>query len=205
MSDVPTRVVKVGGSLLQWDSLRKGLTDWFASQAPAVDVVIVGGGRWVDAVRDCDQRYQLGDSVSHTMSLKAMTLTAYLVSKLLENADFVQSPQRLRELIRRKCIDRKLVFASESLFASNGCRNDPQLWIPENWSATSDSIAARVAEWLNANELVLLKSVCPSSGRVTTAASSGYVDEFFPTASRDLATIRFVNLRQPKSAEYTAT
>jgi aspartokinase-like uncharacterized kinase len=74
--------------------------------------------------------------------------------------------------------------------------NDAKL--PHTWETTSDSIAARVAVCLGADELVLLKSVTPKSGEnLETLAKLGLVDKFFPHAANMLCNVRIVNLRRP--------
>jgi hypothetical protein len=55
--------------------------------------------------------------------------------------------------------------------------------LPHNWSATSDSLAARVASAVGADVLILFKSVDFPGGCDWTAASRrGFVDEHFPIA-----------------------
>jgi hypothetical protein len=64
--------------------------------------------------------------------------------------------------------------------------------LPQTWDVSSDSIAARVAELIAADELVLLKSALP--GDAMNLAD--YVDPYFATASAKLRSIRFVNLAE---------
>ena len=69
--------------------------------------------------------------------------------------------------------------------------------LPERWNVTSDSIAARVARALNADELVLLKSVAWPDGDIAEAARRGIVDEHLPRELRLAPNlqVRVVNLR----------
>ena len=48
------RVIKLGGSLLLRNSLRRDVLNWLSNQPPAKNIVIVGGGKIIDAVRDLD-------------------------------------------------------------------------------------------------------------------------------------------------------
>ena len=66
--------------------------------------------------------------------------------------------------------------------------------LPRNWGVTSDSIAARVAVALDADELVLLKSRLPS-GTLDALVAGRYVDRYFPRAVRPLGSVRCVDLR----------
>jgi aspartokinase-like uncharacterized kinase len=56
---------------------------------------------------------------------------------------------------------------------------------------TSDSIAARIAGILDAEELVLLKSADPPA-----QLQPPYVDEYFVQAAEGLTCVRSVNLRR---------
>ena len=69
--------------------------------------------------------------------------------------------------------------------------------LPETWSTTTDSIAARLAQFLGGSELILLKSAAPASfaSRVE-AANAGFVDQVFPWASQGLEQVRVVNLKE---------
>ncbi len=67
---------------------------------------------------------------------------------------------------------------------------------------TSDSIAARLAHALRADELVLLKSRLPQPPcTAATAALAGYVDDYFPQAISVACRVRYVNFRDPAFAE----
>jgi aspartokinase-like uncharacterized kinase len=69
--------------------------------------------------------------------------------------------------------------------------------LPHNWSVTSDSIAARLAESLPSDELVLLKSLEPPARELSDLAAVGFVDLHFPVAAAAAVPCRFVNLRRP--------
>ena len=56
---LPTRVIKLGGSLLEDPHLRSRFAIWLARQIPANNVVVVGGGGLVDALRAIDRAQQL--------------------------------------------------------------------------------------------------------------------------------------------------
>jgi hypothetical protein len=74
--------------------------------------------------------------------------------------------------------------------------------LPASWDVTSDSIAARLASLLGADELTLLKSALPAETKSwSEAAQGGYVDQFFPQAAAGLPRIRVVNLRDEAFAE----
>jgi hypothetical protein len=84
---------------------------------------------------------------------------------------------------------------------------DPEKWLqdeepvtpgcvlPAEWTVTSDSIAARLAQCLDADELVLIKSSLPEDDAMVYAAAEGYVDSFFVTVASSIRVIRCVDLR----------
>ena len=76
--------------------------------------------------------------------------------------------------------------------------------LPAGWQVTSDSIAARLAEVLAADELVLLKSIDPPSATWQQAAREGLVDAYFPEAVQPLATVRWINLRRFSTTQWHA-
>ena len=73
--------------------------------------------------------------------------------------------------------------------------------LPCTWQVTSDSIAARVAARIGADELVLLKSTLPSAASdLEYWSRHGFVDGYFASAAAGLA-VRAVNLRDTRYAE----
>ncbi len=69
------------------------------------------------------------------------------------------------------------------------------------WHVTSDSIAARLAQHMGAEQLVLLKSSLPQSRTLRGASEEGLVDQYFSTAAAGLPTVRVVNLRDRSWSE----
>jgi aspartokinase-like uncharacterized kinase len=164
-------IVKVGGSLIDRPDLGPRLRDWLDRHAPRESVLVPGGGRFVDIVRELDRLHGLGDETAHRMALRAMTMTADLLAAMLPESCVIDGPD-LAELVweqnRRPILD-ALPF----------CESDESGALPHTWDATSDSIAARLAVVAGATELVLL-SAPPPPGNVTEWATCGYVDAWLP-------------------------
>jgi aspartokinase-like uncharacterized kinase len=184
------RVVKVGGSLFDYGDLVAALRAWLAEQSPAVNVLLAGGGPWAESVREADARWGLGEETSHWLCIEAMRVTARLLVALLPESPLVTTLAELRDSLARQASAASFVFCP-----SDFLRRDesavPGVPLPANWSVTSDSIAARLAQALGACELVLLKSADPPAEGCT-----GYVDAWFATASRGVTAVRIVNLRK---------
>ncbi len=185
-------VVKVGGSLLSWPGLRDGLSaDWQARRARRL-VVIVGGGGAVDLVRDLDRIHGLGEERSHHLALRALDLTARLLAGLMPGLEVVERPDELASVWDAGRIP---ILSPRRFLEADDDRPDP---LPHTWDATTDSIAARVADHLGAVELVLLKSApLPPGTDRASAARLGLVDPLFSFVARRLGCVTYRNLRDP--------
>ena len=199
----PLRVVKVGGSLFHWPLLPRALTTWLKLQPPAANVLIAGGGPLADAIRKADATFHLGDEPSHALCLEIMGVTARMLADLLaDHAPLVSDLESLAAPTQ-----------SAHWFTLDVRRFmrqlEPQLEgerLPHTWDATSDSIAARVALALDADELVLLKSCDPpADNSYARLAASGFIDQCFSKVAGDFrGAIRLVNLRAQAPAAIAA-
>lgn len=192
---LPTRVIKLGGSLLEDPHLRSRFAIWLARQIPANNVVVVGGGGLVDALRAIDRAQQLATTHSHALAIDAMSVTARLAATLLE-LPCIDRRSGLADLAGATAILDVRLFILEE---------EPELEgepIPSSWQVTSDSIAARLADALRATELVLLKSTLPPPGATLEEASDAeYVDAYFPHAAARVPQVRCVDLRSDELRE----
>lgn len=188
----PTRVVRLGGSLLEDPLVKDRLRAWLAQQPPAPNVLIVGGGPWVEAIRSAFALHALTEEAAHRLSVRAMGLTARLALDLWPEATLLTE---LNEAQAWDRLDAPAIFDVQQMLEADAASAVPAF--PQDWSVTSDSIAAFVARELGAGELVLLKSALPATYRDTSAAArKGYVDAFFPVAAKGLRQVRCVNLRE---------
>jgi aspartokinase-like uncharacterized kinase len=184
------RVIKLGGSLLEFDGLAAALATWLADQAPDANLMLVGGGRLADAIRDADRRHKLDPSAAHWLAIRAMALNARLVQALLPSALCVDHPD---DVSAAAAGPRIVLFDPLALLQADEQLPQP---LPHDWNVTSDSIAARIALRLGAAELVLLKSCLPTPpATLASAAAEGYVDPYFPKAACRVPLVRCVNLR----------
>lgn len=192
----PVRVIKLGGSLLEWPELAARLRAWLAVQSPAANILIVGGGALVDKLRELDAAKAFASETSHFLAIRAMSVTASAVAGQLPEARLVEAIERLD---LADCDTLQVLDTQRFLSREHGTAEA----LPASWDVTSDSIAARVATALEAHELVLLKSsLPPRATSLESLARSGYVDAFFPRAAQSLL-VRCVNLRSDDFAEVT--
>jgi aspartokinase-like uncharacterized kinase len=186
------RVVRLGGSLLDDPQVVSRLRAWLAAQSPAPNILVVGGGAWVQAVRQAFATLGLSQTSAHWLSIQAMGLTARLALALWPEAELLVD---LEAAHGWKRLEVPAVLDVQRFLEQDAARGGPG-GLPQDWSVTSDSIAAAVAVRLAAHELVLLKSALPRPPySLAHAAATGYVDGCFPQAAQGIPMVRCVNLR----------
>lgn len=162
------RVVKLGGSL--HDS--PWLLDWLDALADAGGriVLVPGGGPFADTVRAAQGRLGFSDATAHRMALLAMEQYGLLLCGLNTGLRPAGSPQAITEIVSRGL--------TPVWLPSNMCRG---VWdIPENWSVTSDSLAAWLAHHLGAEALALIKHGDNDATDIQALVAAGRVDRHFP-------------------------
>ena len=192
------RVVKVGGSLLDWPQLPQALLAWLAQQPAGWSVLLAGGGPLANVVRQADAAFGLGEEVCHGLCIDLLGASARLLAAILREPDTLAgSLAEVRERIPTAPAGR-VIFDPRSFLALDTV-------LPHAWSVTSDSIAARLAEAIAADELVLLKSVDPpEDATLAQLVASGTIDGFFPRAAAALTgRVRIANLRSFTPSAYT--
>lgn len=195
MNPTSIRVVKVGGSLLSWADVPVTLQDWLGRQTAMHNVLLPGGGEFADIVRLADKRFGLDEVESHWICVELLHATSRLLASLLPDSKLISRWTYLEHLLKKQSNSEHLILDPVE-FLCELEQSAPGEKLPYSWETTSDSIAARVAFCLGADELVLLKSVTRrSGGNLKTLAKLGLVDKFFARAGNVLCTVRIVNLR----------
>lgn len=175
------QIVKVGGSLFDWELFRSRLSEWVSVQdAPLC--LVAGGGDAADAIRKLHTIHKLSEVDSHWLAIRAMTLHAHFLNRLLEWPVVSHWDRQSRAI----------------LDPFEFCLQDSQTEtpLPHTWQVTSDSIAAQVALTYQV-ELTLLKSIdLPKEISWKQAAESGFVDPAFPDFVEKGLCVHWVNLRK---------
>lgn len=167
-------VVKIGGSLAQ-DPL---LVDWL-EQLNALGggrvVIVPGGGGFADTARLAQAEWHLDDVVAHNMAILGMGQFAFLLQGLCP--DLVLAADEL-ELERTVHTGRVAVWMPLGLLH----REASEL---TNWDVTSDSLSLWLANRLNAERVILVKSCAiPPEGTWEAHAEAGIVDRRFPSMAQ---------------------
>ena len=160
-----TRVIKVGGSLLGQPQLPQRLNQFLANAHCDRNIIVAGGGKLVDTVRMWHKIHPISDEWCHQSSVRLMTETARLLSEICGRLPIVSKISNIPKRGNVILICEHEILSSDQLEAS--------------WKVTSDSIAAQIANRLNATELWLLKSGRPESPLINEWIRHEWVDECF--------------------------
>ncbi len=137
-------VVKIGGSL-QGSSFLEGVCEVLDNVSEDHRLVIVpGGGRFADLVRELQEEHGLSDDVAHEMAIKGMGVYGLGISEL--SSEFLLT--KYWDIARKGgniFLPLEAVKRSDDLEAS--------------WRVTSDSIAAWLCQELGFDNLILVKRV----------------------------------------------
>src|SRR5690606_4380152 len=105
--------------------------------------IVPGGGILADAVYESQMMSGISDEVAHKMAVMAMDQYGTLLAGL--NTELVTASSEL-EIAERGWQHRAIVWLPSSMVIADES-------IPTNWEITSDSLAAWLAQKLNAEHL----------------------------------------------------
>lgn len=143
-------VIKVGGSLAEDSTHLKNLCHKLNELSKEYDVVIVpGGGRFADTVREFDRYFYLSNEVTHQMAILAMDQFGLLLSDLIPDSRVSYLLETVKSSVATQMttilLPSRLMLETDSL--------------EKSWDVTSDTIAAYVAKMLKAKKLILATDV----------------------------------------------
>ncbi len=143
-------MIKIGGSLSETPAALKVLGAELGRMAKRCSIVVVpGGGKFADGVRELDAKFNLSASVTHKMAILAMDQYGLLLSNLFKECEVCDSLRLARQIARSGKLP---VFLPSRLMLDK----DP---FQPSWDVTSDSIAAYIAILLLAKRLILATDV----------------------------------------------
>jgi len=143
-------VIKVGGSLAEDPADLSALCNRLGEIAKKYGIVVVpGGGKFADVVREFDQRFVLSPDISHRMAILGMDQFGLLLSQIIPNSCAVYLLNDAKQLSEIRVVP--IFLPSRLMF-----QDDP---LEHSWDVTSDSIAAYVASRLNADKVILATDV----------------------------------------------
>jgi aspartokinase-like uncharacterized kinase len=143
-------VIKVGGSLAEKPATLKTLCNRLSEIAKKHSIIVVpGGGKFADAVREINQQYTLSADAAHRMAILGMDQFGLLLSQIIPNSCATYSLNAAKQLSKRKAVP--ILLPSRLMFKENP--------LEASWDVTSDSIAAYVASRLKADKVILVTNV----------------------------------------------
>jgi 5-(aminomethyl)-3-furanmethanol phosphate kinase len=161
-------VIKVGGSLAETGRLGAVLAIIAAARIPVV--IVPGGGPFADTVRRLQGDMHFDDAIAHRLAMLAMEQMAECMVSKQVGMKVARSIDEISDAVMDGQIP---VWAPLAMIGEDET-------ITADWSATSDSLAGRLAELLE-TRLILLKSVNVESGAsADDLAGQGVVDPLFP-------------------------
>lgn len=161
-------VVKIGGSLLSGPRL-SGVAAILA-RARRTIVIVPGGGVFADQVRSAQAIHCVSDRAAHEMAMLAMHQMGLLLVDMQPRFIAVETLSAIRQAI---AVNRIPVWLPLKVSAADEA-------IAADWSVTSDALAARLAERLRFDAVLLVKSRCvPRGPTAEELAAAGIVDSAF--------------------------
>jgi len=110
-------------------------------------LVVPGGGRFADTVREFDRTIGVSPDAAHWMAILAMDQYAHVLADRIPGATLIEEAGALLQALNPSGV---AVLAPSRWMRSANV-------LPHSWEVTSDSIAAFVAGALDAARLILIK------------------------------------------------
>lgn len=162
-------VVKVGGSLAETGRMYAVVSMIAAARVP---VVVPGGGPFADSIRALQPTMKFGEAMAHRLAMLAMQQMGELIVAQSDRFIVAQSLGEISNAVRNGKVP---VWAPLRMIAGDAA-------VPAGWSATSDSLAARLAELLGAPLVPFSKSVdVTPDATLEDLARRGIVDPILPS------------------------
>ncbi|MER0239367.1 amino acid kinase [Fulvimarina sp. MAC8] len=163
-------LVKLGGSTVRSPNLQQ----WIKAieQATEPTVVVPGGGPFADGIRKMQARLGYDDATAHEMSVLAMEQFGCVLLNLSQRFVAAASIGEIHAALEKGDIPvwlpRKMVMSTSE--------------IPQNWTVTSDSLAAWLQHQLGAARLCMVKQIdVPENSTVDALSRAAVVDDAFPS------------------------
>ena len=163
-------VVKLGGSLQFSEQLPMWLSE-IAEHGGGKVVIVPGGGAFADQVRRAQQYWHFDDLVAHHMALLAMEQYGLMMQAMDQRLEVSDSTQGIMSILKAGKVaiwlPTRMVMQDRE--------------ITPGWDITADSLAAWLARTLQAQRLVLVKSVELGAGAhpVSDLIQRGLLDRAF--------------------------
>ena len=169
-------VVKLGGSLCTDPALPQWL-EGLAQLGGGRVTIVPGGGGLADEVRRLQAHWQFDDLPAHNMAVLAMAQNAHLMQALAPELHLVATETEIPRVLRR---GKAVVWSPVEQLRQ-------QADSVTNWDTTSDSLALLLAQRLNAERLLLVKSCPVAEAPLESLVNAGVLDAAFSRLAQGTA------------------
>ena len=138
-------VLKLGGSWIKNPKL-KSLIKLINLHNKNVIALVVGGGLFADSVRQAQKHIGFDNSLAHNLALNCTEFYAKIIKSFCENIELVTNPEKL-------IIGKKLKIWTPYKYL------EEKPLIDKNWNSTSDTIACWLARKIQAEGVIMIKSI----------------------------------------------
>jgi aspartokinase-like uncharacterized kinase len=143
-------VIKIGGSLAEEPKNLIALSQELGALSKKHEIIVVpGGAKFADVVREYDNMFSLSPEIAHKMAILGMDQYGMLLSNIIPGSKVFGRITSAVEVLESKKLPIFLPSKEMSKNSSLAC----------SWAVTSDSISAYVAIQLDVNKLILVKDV----------------------------------------------
>lgn len=163
-------IIKIGGSLQDSDCLHAWLQA-VARHGAGRLVLVPGGGRHADAIRQAQRRFGFDDHEAHVRAIEAMETHA---AELVGRQPGLQ-PASGEDAIRHtlQAGEVPVWLPAHMALGLSG--------LPASWDVSSDSLALWLARHLGATGLIMVKSITVEADiPVAELSRAGIIDRYFP-------------------------
>ena len=163
-------VVKLGGSL-QSSSDLSGIISLLAAHGAGRLIIVPGGGKYAEAVREQQAALAFSDEMAHKLALRAMEIYGTCLLAMDQRLTATDNFKDLSPLDDNKV---------PVWFPYNMIVNQSD--IEASWRVTSDSLSLWLARLLNIENVLIIKSILPGNRNYSAIglSASGYLDNAFP-------------------------
>ena len=185
------RVIKVGGSCLSNANLASELAQLLAAERESQNLIIIGGGMCIDAMRDLSSRFELAQTRMHWRCVELLRTSFEVLGELLPQLRRIETIDQFQAFLESQSTPENCVVAVDT-FYHPGSSADSRL--PVGWETTTDSIAAYLARLTKASELCLIKSCPVDATDPAHLSQAGIVDQAFASAYSPEIRLRVIQL-----------
>ena len=139
-------IVKLGGSWVSNPELQK-LIDKLYNYRNEPIVLVVGGGKFVDAIRFAHEKINFDEGLAHKLSVKSTEIYAKILKNIAPNK--ISFVKFFSEINSKKKLE---IFLPDKELIKDKL-------LKKNWESTSDSIACWLARKMKSKGVIFVKSL----------------------------------------------